>query len=205
MKTALPLAILIAAGVLTACSSTPKPGTPEAVAKVEEKRQEQAVKATVKAVSDIPEWFIDTPCDHERMVCGVATASSTDLQLALDKAVIDAKYSVADKLKGLMSGKLKRFVEEAGGAKDPQLHQETSKVISNLFVDVNTAGYRVSKKKVLSEGTSYRAFVLIEFPVGEANRVLIDETRKNQAVEARVRASKAFADLEAEIQAQRKK
>ncbi len=205
MKTTLSLAILVAAGVLSACSSTPKPGSPEATAKVEEKRQEQAVKATIKAVSDIPDWFTDTPCDHDRMVCAVATANSTDLQMAIDKATIDAKYSVADKLRGLMSGKLKRFVEEAGGAKDPQLHQETTKVISNLFVDVNTSGYRVSKKKVLADGASYRAFVMIEFPIGEANRVLVDETRKNQAVEARVRASKAFADLDAEIQAQRKK
>ncbi len=203
MKTT--LSLLATAILLAACSSTPKPGSPEAVIKVEEKRQEQVTKAVVKAVSDIPDWYVDVPCDHERMVCGVATASSSDLQMAVDKAIIDAKYSVADKLRGLMSGKLKRFVEEVGGAKDPQLHQETTKVISNLFVDVNTSGYRVSKKKVIAEGGSYRAFAMIEFPVGEANRVLVDETRKNQAVEARVRSSKAFADLDAEIKAQRGK
>lgn len=203
MKTT--LSLLATAILLAACSSTPKPGSPEAVIKVEEKRQEQVTKAVVKAVSDIPDWFVDVPCDHERMVCGVATASSSDLQMAVDKAIIDAKYSVADKLRGMMSGKLKRFVEEAGGAKDAQLHQETTKVISNLFVDVNTAGYRVSKKKVIAEGNSYRAFAMIEFPVGEANRVLVDEARKNQAVEARVRSSKAFADLDAEIKAQRGK
>ena len=187
--------------VLTACAA-PKPGTPEAAAVAEAKREAKAVATTQKTVQDIPEWFTESPTS-ESYLYDVATATSSDLQMALDKAVLDAKYRLADRLRSNMSGKMKRFIEETGNAKDPQLLQETSKVISNLFTDVNAAGYRVSKKKITPQGEGYRAYVLLEYPLGEANKVLSQEIKNNQIVETRVRASAAFAELEASIKASR--
>jgi len=196
----LPLAILLAI-VLAACAA-PKPGTPEAAAKAEEIREKQAVESAQKTVREMPEWFTEPPSSNS-VLYDVATATSADLQLALDKAVLDAKYRLADRLRGQMNGKMKRFIEETGGAKDPQILQETSKVVSNLFTDVNAAGYRVSKTKIIPQGAGYRAYVLVEYPIGEANKVLIEEVKKNQVVEARVRASAAFAELEANVKSGR--
>jgi hypothetical protein len=190
------LSAIACAAWLSACSNAPEKDTKPTLA---------TDTPPASTLSNIPEWFLKTPCDTDRSICGVASASSGDMQMAVDKATLDAKYYVADQLRGKMSAKLKRFVEETGGAQDPQLFQETSKVISNLFVDVNTAGYQVSHKAILQEGKGFRAYVMVEFPIGEANRVLLDETRKNQAVEAKLRASKAFAELESEVQTQRGK
>jgi hypothetical protein len=49
----------------------------------------------------------------------------------------------------------------------------------------------------------YRTFVLIEYPLGEANQVLVEGVKSNQRVHAKLRASKAFAALEDEIVAAR--
>jgi hypothetical protein len=193
--------VVILALALSGCAA-PKPGTPEAVANNEIKREKKAVETVQKSIQELPEWFTEAPVSETHLY-DVATSTSSDLQMALDKAILDAKYRLADRLRSQMSGKMKRFVEETGGAKDPQLLQETSKVISNMFTDVNAAGYRVSKKKITPQGEGYRAYVLLEYPIGEANKVLAQDIKSNQIVEARVRASAAFAELEASIKTSR--
>jgi hypothetical protein len=197
-----PKAFLITISLLLTGCTTPISGSPDPAAKAEEKREKKALETVQKTVLEIPEWFTVPPASDTHLH-EVATATSADLQMALDKAILDAKYRVADRLRSQMSGKMKRFVEETGGAKDPQLLQETTKVISNLFTDVNAAGYRVSKKKIIPQGEGYRAYVLVEYPIGEANRVLAQEIKNNQVVEARIRASAAFAELEANIKTAR--
>ena len=93
------------------------------------------------------------------------------------------------------------FGLRATGFTAPQPGAATSKVISSLFTDVNAAGYHVSKKKITPQGEGYRAYVLLEYPLGEANIVLSQEIKNNQIVETRVCASAAFAELEASIKA----
>ena len=192
------LSIVLAASLLLAACATSQSGTPEAVARAEEKREQKSLAVVQMTVQELPEWFTEPPVSETHMF-DVATATSADLQLALDKAILDAKYRLGDRLRSQMSGKIKRFVEETGGAKDPQLLQETTKVVSSLFSDVNAAGYRVSKKKIIPQGEGYRAYVQVEYPLGEANKILVEEVKRNQVVEARVRASVAFAELEASI------
>jgi len=198
----IPLALALA---LVGCASSNKKDTsvPPAVAQAQQAKAAESARVQ-QIASDIPDWFIKPP-QNESMLYAAATAASPDLQLAIDKAVNDAKAQLADRLNGEMSGKMKRFIEESGSASDPQLLQETSKVTSALFTSVNLAGYRVSDKKIVPQGTLFRAYTLLEYPIGEANRVLVSEIKKNQSVETRLRASKAFADLEAEIEAARKR
>lgn len=54
--------------------------------------------------------------------------------------------------------------------------------------------------KVAPQGGQYRAYVLIQYPMGNANRVLVDKVKQSQVLETKLRASKAFQDLEREIQ-----
>jgi hypothetical protein len=55
----------------------------------------------------------------------------------------------------------------------------------------------------MQEGRSYRAYVLLRYPVGDANKIVRDQVRKSNQLESRLRASKAFQDLEKEIEAAR--
>jgi hypothetical protein len=50
------------------------------------------------------------------------------------------------------------------------------------------------------EDEKYVAYVLIKYPVGEMNKFLMDRIQKDNALKARLRASKSFKDLEKKVE-----
>lgn len=193
-------AVVVALLNIGGCSTIPKPVTPEFTQYQKEQREEERVEVMEEA----PDWFMEPPKDGEYLYVA-ATALSSDLQLSIDKAVMDGKSNLADRLNSLMSGKIQRYIEESGEVENRDFVQQIERVSRSLFTDVNTSGYRVTEKKLVKVHGGYRAFVLIEYPLGEANQVMVAGVKKNQQVHARLRASKAFAELEEEIAAARRK
>ena len=92
----------------------------------------------------------------------------------------------------------------AQGRKSLRLAAILRCLTSNLITEVNVAGYDQEDAKVLSQGNKYRVYVLLKYPVGKANRLLVDQVKKNRILEGKMRASKAFKELEEEIQRNRK-
>lgn len=189
--------------LLNACAVRPAGEDPAYKQHAAVEKYKQEVKQTKETLEEEPDWFKTPPADDSFMMYEVGSARSGDLQLAIDKAVLDAKYSLAARLQGKMSGKMKKFIEESGTANDLSLIQETTKVTSSLFTDVNMAGYSIAKKKLIQQDSGFRAFVLVQYPLGDANKVLIEEIKKNKRVETKLRASKAYAELESDIRAER--
>ncbi len=193
------VAVLIMAGLLGGCSSVPKPGTPEFT----QYRKEQREEERVEVMEEAPDWFTEPPAEGDYLYIA-ATALSSDLQGSIDKAVMDAKTNLADRLNSKMNGKLQRFIEESGSVEDREFVQQMERVSRSVFTDVNTAGYRVTEKKLIKVRGGYRAFVLLEYPLGEINQVLLEGVKQDQRAHAKLRASKAFAALEEEIEAARR-
>ena len=189
---------VVAMAVLGGCSTVPKPGTPEFTQYNKEQREEERTEVMEAA----PDWFMEPPKDGDYLYVA-ATALSSDLQMALDKAVMDGTTTLADRLASKMSGQIQRYIEESGEVENREFVQQMERVSKSLFTDVNTAGYRVTEKKLMKVMGGYRAFVLIEYPLGEANQVLVEGVKRDQRVHAKLRASKAFAALEEEITAAR--
>jgi len=189
--------LAVALPVMAALSgcATPAPGTPEAEIAAHEERMDAVEQTT----DDIPTWFISVPTDSSALF-SAGTATSSDLQLAMDKAVLNAKRSLADRINSTLSSKMKEFLAETGSDEDAQVLSEVERITSNLITEVNVAGYTQDKADVKPTGTQYRAYVLLRYPLGKANQILVYQVNKNGVVEARVRASKAFQDLEAELQ-----
>jgi len=185
------------AGFVAGCA-TPKPGSPEAVYEQEKKKDEARVEATEETVVQLPSWYLKLPQD-KFSVYAAGTATSADLQLAMDKSILNAKRTLADSIKGLLSSKMKQFIDESGAGDDSVLTNEASKVTFNLITEANVAGYKQADAKVLSQGKKYRAYVLLQYPLGKANAVLVDQVKKNRVLEGKLRATKAFKDLEEEI------
>jgi hypothetical protein len=195
-------AVLIATGLLAVgCAPVPEPepGTPEA-AMVEHKRLQEERAALVKtSVEELPAWFVNPPRD-DVSISAPGTASSGDMQLAIDKAVLSAKRSLADSLNGILNSKMKEFVAESGADEDAMVTRESERVTTNLITETNLAGYQRVQAKVVPQGSQYRAYVLIQYPMGNVNRVLVDKVKQSQVLDTKLRASKAFQDLEKEIQ-----
>jgi len=193
-------AISLAVAAVAACSATPKPGTPEAAAYIQEQKQKETKVEVKSVVAEAPDWFVKPPQDDQRLFAP-GTATSADLQLAVDESSLSAKRTLADSLKGLLSGKMKQFISESGpGPTDAVLTKEVENVTTDVINEVNVSGYHQVQAKIIPEGTQFRAYVLLEYSVAQANRELSDRVRQDPQLESRLRASKAFEELERDIQ-----
>lgn len=199
-STLLMAAILLA---LTACAS-PKPGTPEFVQKKEEDQQKAAVETVKQTISKAPNWYTAPPVDTNS-IYQTATDSSPDMQRSMDKAVMTAKSQLAAKLGDRVSQKIRDFASETGSVNDEQIVRSIETTRQSVALDVNVAGFVLEKSEVVQEGSRYRSYVLLRYPLGENNKVIVAQVKKNAVLDGKLRASKAFEELEKEIEAARKK
>ena len=165
--------------LLTACSSTPEVAVTPA--------QQQKIDAYTRVVDESPSWF-KTPPAEEGQLTGVGTGTSTDLQLAIDKAALQARRQVAEKLAGKLSLKTSDHIKESGSVSS---HFE--RTISESAIEADISGYVVKEQKVSVSGTGYRAWVLIASPVTQV------ATKETYSPKEEFQANKAYRELEADI------
>jgi len=146
---------------------------------------------------EVPDWYVDPPADDDRLV-GVATATSLDMQTAVDKARQDGRLEIARQLDIRMTGMAKRFVEETGLAEDAELLDMFTQVSKSIVSD-SLVGSRVSKQELAREGGTYRAYALVEMPIGEANLAFLERIRAQDRLYTRFRASQAFEELDRSV------
>ncbi|MBF0561071.1 MAG: hypothetical protein HQL37_03430 [Alphaproteobacteria bacterium] len=187
----------LSALALAACASPP-PGSPEWVAEQEQNKQEARVNAVKSTVDELPSWYTTLPTDAVS-VYAAGVGASTDLQFAEDKAVLAAKRSLADHINSRLSSKMKEFLSESGAGENAQVMAESERVTSNLITEVNLSGYSITEKKFIPAGQQYRVYVLLRYPLGTANRILVDQVNKNHLLQSKVDASRAFQELERDI------
>jgi hypothetical protein len=194
---------VIGATLLAACS-TPKPGSSEYVRKQEEEQQKAAVKNVETAVSKMPSWYMQPPQDANAIYTA-GSESSPDMQMAIDSAANSARRALAFQLGAKTSAMMKDFAGQTGTAGDAEVVREIDRVTKTVAADINIAGYIREKSEVIAEGKNFRAFVLLRYPLGESNKVIADQVRKSKVLDTKLRASKAFQDLEQEIEAAKKR
>lgn len=146
---------------------------------------------------DVPDWFTNTPQDPNYLFAAT-TASSRDLQIAIDKAVQAARVEIGRQTDVRIQGIQKRFDEEVGIGDDAELLQSFT-AASKTVVSTSLAGSRISKQKQSKDGNLWRAYVLVEYPIGAANEALMQAIKKSQQMYTRFRATEAFKDLDAEV------
>ena len=148
---------------------------------------------------DAPGWYTDPARDNDRLI-GVATATSRDLQTAVDKAKQDGRVDIARQLDVRVAGLSKRFIEDTGLDQDAELLGMFTQV-SKTVVSDSLNGTRLAKQKLDREGGTYRAYVEMEMPIGEANARFLEKIRSQERLHTRVRASEAYEELDREVQA----
>jgi hypothetical protein len=183
---------------LISCAS-PKPGTPEFVQKKEDDQQKTAVETVKQTISKAPVWYTTPPVDINVIYQG-ATETSPDLQRSMDKAVMTAKSQLASKLGDRASQKIRDFATETGTVNDEQIMRTIETTRQSVALDINVAGYVLEKSEVFQEGNRYRTYVLLKYPLGENNKVIVAQVKKNAVLDGKLRASKAFEELEREIE-----
>lgn len=155
--------------------------------------------ATSQKIAGIesPTWFPTPPAD-DKVLYGVATATSKDLQLALNKAATDARAEVGRQVELRVQGLQKKFDEETGMGADAQLLQMYTQA-TKLVISTSLSGSRIKDQKFGQEGKVYRAFALVEYPVGAVNQALVNQIKSREQMYTRFRASETFKEVEDEV------
>ena len=196
--------IALASITLLAACSSPKPGSPEFVRTQEQEQQKTAVKNVETAISKTPSWYVQPPQDSNAIYT-TGTEASPDMQMAMDMAVLSAKRALAFQLGARTSAMMKDYAGQTGTGGDSEVVREIDRVTKSVAAEVNVAGYIREKSEIIAEGKNFRAFALVRYPIGDANKIVADQVKKSKVLDTKLKASKAFQDLEQEIESARKR
>lgn len=194
-KTTIASALILT--MVSACASI-QPGTPGYVAMQEDERQKLAMKLVSDSVSKAPVWYTQPPAEINSIFAS-GSEVSTDMQMSMDMAVLSAKRALASQIGNRLSSKMKEFAMQVGSNEDPQVNREIERVTKNVVTEVNLAGVVREKSELIPQGRAYRSYVLLRYPLGESNRMLVDQMKKNSVLRTKLLAADAYKELEKEI------
>jgi hypothetical protein len=146
---------------------------------------------------DIPGWFINVPKDPN-FIYAAKTSTSQDLQLAFDKATTDARVEIGRQVELKVEGLQKRFQEETANNIDAQLLDQFTQA-NKTVVATSLSGSRVSKQVQIKDGDQWRAYVMVEYPIGAANDAFLQQIKRNEQLYTRLRATQTFKELDEEV------
>jgi hypothetical protein len=153
-----------------------------------------STKQTLKA---IPDWFLKPP-QHAARLFAVASGTSSDLQVALQKAKTTAQLDLGQQLSNRMTNLTRQFQEETGLREDSELLSLFSSATQSV-TNETLIGTRLEQQQLIPEKGIYRAYILMSLPLDQANQRLNDKLKTHQNLYTRFRASEAFETLNGEL------
>ena len=152
-------------------------------------------KAVTEQIEVMPDWFKKMP-ESDTAIYSTGTAATTDLQLSVDLAVLNAKTTLADRINGRVRSQTKSFVAKIGNEETASVLSEVEKATKNIIADVDVAGYKVSETEVVTNWPKYRAYVLLEYSDKEANKIIMNRLRKDRMLVSKIKSTKAWQELD---------
>jgi len=169
----------------------------------EQVEKEEIKKEVAKQIDKIPEWYIKPPRDKDALY-EKAVAKSRDMQMAMNKATMLARAQLAVVIQGEVNTIMRLFADENGDASSARVSNNASVATSQEAILVRMNGAQQENAQIIQEGDKYVAYVLIKYPIGEMNRLLVEQLRQADAMNARVRANEAYDEIERKVQERRK-
>ena len=138
-----------------------------------------------KVLNEVPKWYVDdfsqkkacgrtTFGKNKNRMCifGKGTATSPDLQLAIEKGMMVAKAELADIVKGEMNKSSKIFITELGKNHNKTTVSEVESTIVNLIKETPVRGYEIFAKDItMTKNGYYRVWIGLRLPMGEYNKM----------------------------------
>ena len=144
-----------------------------------EVKQEANIKNN-RLLNEVPQWYIDASIDEgilfdrdaEKYIYSVGQGTSPDLQLAIQKATLIAKASLADQLKGEMNQRSELYTTEIGSNRNVEVASKVEDTIVNVVAKTMVQGYEQWEKAVYETPLGrYRVYIGLKMGVGDANRL----------------------------------
>jgi hypothetical protein len=185
--------------LLSACASKPPMGTPEYAQYEMEKSKEERVKTIDQTLKEAPDWYKEKIA-MPGYFASAGTDVSSDMQFALDKAMMAAKISIASQIGSYISSTLKLYINESGETTDATVRTEVERAAKEMVSEVKLHDFEIEKHQIIRDGQQYRAYVLLKMPKGVVNNTVVSQAKKNKTLAPRVEKSSAFQELEKELE-----
>ena len=156
-------------------------------------------EASRKTIKSAPDWFVNPP-HKESFKEQASTATSQDMQIALDKARTSAATTLAGLIESEWNGVIDRVQEETGLAEDSAIIDQFSntqeQIISTRLKDMRVARRELQEEKTDDGRKIYRAYVLVEYDEGAAHKRLLAKIKADEQLYNAIRATELMEEME---------
>ena len=186
--------LILITGFIVSCSNT------NDLQKSINKQKIEQTKSNEKKVKNIPDWFVEPPQSSADVYYFVGSGESKSVQLSMDIAVMEAQEQLASVVDTLVSQRSDKFVAQLGGSKELQtIFEEATK---RVIAEVQAGGYQIKEKEFQAYNDYFTAYVLLEFTTKEVNQLFYQQLQKEALKDAKLSKTKAFKELEEELEKQ---
>ena len=113
----------------------------------------------------------------------------------MDKGILNAKRMLADSIDGRINSMLKDYLAENGREMNPNTITDVERTTTNILKDINVSGYSIDNVEIQESGITYRTYVLLRYPLGEANRIQTKILREKALRNSRQRSKESHQEL----------
>jgi hypothetical protein len=166
--------------------------------------KEDIKKEVAKQIDQIPDWYLKPPKDADALY-EKAAAKSRDVQMAVTKATMLARAQLAITIQGEVNSIMKMFMDENGPVNGAQVSNNVSVASVQEAIKMRMNGVQEEKTQIFQEGDKYVAYVLLKYPLGDMNKLVVEQIRQNDVVNSKVRADEAYDEIDRKIQERRGK
>ena len=168
------------------CATQPAPGSPEErMQEVAQERAEQEERIEA-SVLELPEWY-DNPPKSGSALYAVAEATQRNLTLARRASLNQGKAALAERFEAHLDAFDEQYLDGVG---------DEFKTGARSAFSQKLAGWSVSKRKTIALNGMVQMYVLMEYPIGEANRIIVGELKKNKNDLLQARKNEGFRMME---------
>ena len=189
--------IIICLFFITACGTTSTTPTAKTILKQQKVQEEKDIKIAECDVKNAPDWYLKLPDGENVVAYYPAYAEGDTIEKAKKQAIFEAQKDLAAALGAKLSQQTKEFIMQVGSdtiAND--LDEVTKRVISEQSV----AGYTQKELAPFTcKSKKIKVYILLEYVLGSENKILVEQIKKDKKLESDLRRSKAFTELEEEI------
>lgn len=201
--------LTLAVVTLTACAQTPTKTAevvpvpaPQPVVQAAPQHPYAMPQRQARTVVQAPSWFVNLPEDTADMTFAVGTATSSDEQMAYDKARMSAERKLVEQMYARITTQTNSYRSDRGQAMVENFQQITRKNARGEL-----SGAQRVDSQVTHDGHNYKVYVLLRLPFGQANAMQTrrDQARMQREGDIRSRAAEQDMDRNEAADAQRER
>jgi hypothetical protein len=172
--------LLVAVASLVGCASNPQTAIKQTYEPVKAENKYERNQPAAPVVK-VPDWFIQPPQNTQQSIFTAGQATSTDLSMAVHKATLDADAKLAFQMRSHVEAMVKSFKADSASS-----GAESSEMLARKLTRTTITGHHKVDSQITQEGRQFRVFVLMRYPLGEANKLLAEslEVKQRRAMAA---------------------